>query len=294
MPILEPNFMSDMQSQKLKGSFKLTRVGVTHVKKPVIVKRPNREITLIVDFDLFVDLPAELKGSHMSRNLQVLSRVIDDSVRQPVFGLENLGSKICQELLRRHEYATRSEVFMSADYFLEQGMSKGNTSLENYRLKASAESIRNGPTKKCIGVEVTGMTTCPCAMEEVRIRQGITDDNIALSITHNQRNVTTLSLEAPADRPLEADKLIQIVEKCFSSPTYEILKRADEAQVVIDAHSNPKFVEDVVRDVLHEVLEEYKDLPDDAKVSVKSESYESIHKHNAYAERDTTMGELRA
>ena len=285
--------MTDMQNQKLKGSFKLTRVGVKDVKKPVTVKRPNVEVTLIVDFDLFVDLPAELKGSHMSRNLEVLSRVIDESVRQPVSGLEDLGSNICQELLVRHEYATCSEVFMSADYFLERGMSNGNTSLERYKLNASAKSIRNGQTRKCIGVEVTGMTACPCAMEEVRIRQGLEDDNIALSITHNQRNVTSLSLEVPADRPLEADKLINIVEKCLSSPTYEILKRADEAQVVIDAHSNPKFVEDVVRDVLHEVLEEYKDLPDDVKVSVKSESYESIHKHNAYAERDTTMGELR-
>jgi len=285
--------MKDMQNQKLKGSFKLTRVGVTEVKKPVIVKRPNRDVTLIVDFNLFVDLPAELKGSHMSRNLEVLSRVIDDCVRQPVSGLEELGSKICQELLIRHEYASCSEVNMSADYFIERGMSNGNTSLENYRLKASAESVRGGQTKKCIGVEVMGMTACPCAMEEVRARRGI-EDNVALSITHNQRNVTSLSLEVPADRPLEADKLIQIVEKCLSSPTYEILKRADEAQVVINAHSNPKFVEDVVRDVLRSILDEYKDLPDDVKVSVKSESYESIHKHNAYAERDTTMGELRA
>ncbi len=286
--------MKDMQNQKMDGSFKLTRVGVTNVKKPVIVERPNREVTLIVDFDLFVDLPAELKGSHMSRNLEVLSRVIDDSVRQPVSGLENLGSKICQELLVRHDYATRSEVLMSADYFLERGMSNGNTSLENYRLKASAESIRDGQTKKCIGVEVTGMTACPCAMEEVRARNGIIDDNITMSITHNQRNVTSLSLEVPADRPLEADKLIHIIEKCLSSPTYEILKRSDEAQVVIDAHSNPKFVEDVVRDVLREVLNEYEDLPDEVRVQVKSESFESIHKHNAYAERDTTMGELRA
>lgn len=286
--------MTDVQNQRLKGSFKLTRVGVTGVKKPVLVRRPDREVTLIVDFDLFVDLPAELKGSHMSRNLEVLSRVIDDSVRQPVSGLEDLGAKICNELLVRHEYATCSEVFMSADYFLERGMGNGNTSLENYRLRASAKSVRGGPTKKCIGVEVTGMTACPCAMEEVRIRQGIAQDNVALSITHNQRNVTTLSLEVPADRPLEADKLIQIVEKCLSSPTYEILKRADEARVVMDAHSNPKFVEDVVRDVLHDILEAYPDLPDDVKVSVKSESFESIHKHNAYAERDTTMGELRA
>ena len=285
--------MSDMQNQRLDGSFKLTRVGVTGVKKPVTVRRPGRELTLVVEFNLFVDLPAELKGSHMSRNLEVLSMVIDELVREPVSGLENLGSKICKELLERHDYATCSEVQMSADYFLERGMSNGNSSLENYVLTASAEARRNCATTKCIGVEVTGMTACPCAMEEVRSKCGVEDQNPALSITHNQRNVTTLSLEVPSDRPLEADRLIQIVEDCLSSPTYEILKRADEAQVVIDAHTNPKFVEDVVRDVLRTVLQEFRDLPDDVRVQVKSESFESIHKHNAYAERDTTMGELR-
>ncbi|MFO7618253.1 MAG: GTP cyclohydrolase, FolE2/MptA family, partial [Thermoplasmata archaeon] len=160
--------MTDVQNQVLNGSFKLTRVGVKDVRKPVKVTRPGREVTLTVTFDLFVDLPAELKGSHMSRNLEVLSRVIDDAVRGEVTGLEDLGVRICRELLSRHEYASRSEVMMSADYFLERGMGNGTTSLERYMLKASANSIRGGKTRKSIGVEVTGMTACPCAMEEVR------------------------------------------------------------------------------------------------------------------------------
>lgn len=286
--------MSDVQNQVLKGSFKLTRVGVRDVRKPVTVKRPGRVVTLIVTFDLFVDLPAKLKGSHMSRNLEVLARVIDDSVRKPVSSLEDLGALICQKLLERHEYATCSEVLMSADYFLERGLGNGTTSLERYVLKASATSERSGGTKKCIGVEVTGMTACPCAMEEVRNIRGVKADDVSASITHNQRNITSVSLEVPMDQLLEADTLIKIVEGCLSSPTYEILKRADEAKVVMNAHANPKFVEDVVRDVLSEILIEFKALPDDVRVSVKSESYESIHKHNAYAERDTTMGELRA
>jgi GTP cyclohydrolase-4 len=183
---------------------------------------------------------------------------------------------------------------MTADNFLERGMGNGTTSLERYVLKASATSERGGQTKKCIGVEVTGMTACPCAMEEVRLLRGVSADDVSASITHNQRNVTSVSLEVPMDQILEADTLIKIVEGCLSSPTYEILKRADEAKVVMNAHANPKFVEDVVRDVLSEILTEFKMLPDDVRVSVKSESYESIHKHNAYAERDTTMGELRA
>jgi GTP cyclohydrolase-4 len=284
--------MKDVQNQVLKGSFKLTRVGVKGVKKPVIVKRPNKDVTLIVNFDLFVDLPAALKGSHMSRNLEVLSGVIDESVRAPVSGLEDLGSKICRELLAKHEYANHSEVHMSADYFLERGLGNGTTGLERYLLMASAQADKDGRTKKCIGVEVIGMTACPCAMEAVRDLQG-KPGSPGPSITHNQRNITSLSLEVPGDYQVEADDLIEIVEASLSSPTYEILKRADEARIVMDAHSNPKFVEDVVREILKRVLDKYKELPDDVCVNVKSESFESIHKHNAFAERETYMGELR-
>lgn len=286
--------MKDVQNQTLEESFKLTRVGVKGVKKPVNVKRPDKNVTLVVNFDLFVDLPAELKGSHMSRNLEVLSSVIDESVREPVSGLEDLGAKICRELLVRHEYATCSEVNMSADYFLERNIDGSASSLESYVLTSSATAWRNGQTKKCIGVEVTGMTACPCAMEAVRSLRGEDETSQTPSITHNQRNITTLSLEVPSDCRLEADELIQIIEDSLSSPTHEILKRADEAKIVLNAHSNPKFVEDVVRDILRRVLEKYQDFPGDVNVRVRSESYESIHKHNAYAERDTTMRELRA
>ena len=71
------------------------------------------------------------------------------------------------------------------------------------------------------------------------------------------------------------------------------MKRDDEAAVVINAHRNPKFVEDMVRDVLKKIVDEYTELPDDVEVVVKSESEESIHKHNAFAERTATLGELR-
>jgi parallel beta-helix repeat protein len=87
--------------------------------------------------------------------------------------------------------------------------------------------------------------------------------------------------------------LIGIVEESFSSPTYEVLKRSDEAKVVVHAHQQPRFVEDVVRTILGKLLERYPKLPDDTLVTVRSESEESIHKHNAFAERITTLGEVR-
>jgi len=93
---------------------------------------------------------------------------------------------------------------------------------------------------------------------------------------------------------IEADDLIEIVESSLSSPTYGILKRADEANVVLRAHENPKFVEDVVREILGKLLRRYPRLEDSVHVTVRSESEESIHKHNAFAERVTTLGELRS
>jgi GTP cyclohydrolase-4 len=136
------------------------------------------------------------------------------------------------------------------------------------------------------------MTACPCAMEVVRKLDA--RDKHCSAPTHNQRNIGTLMIEVPRGAEVvDADDLISIVEKSFSSPTYSILKRKEEAELVLKAHANPKFVEDVVRDILSMVLKTYKDLPDEVVVIARSESEESIHKHNAFAERVTTLGELR-
>ena len=112
--------------------------------------------------------------------------------------------------------------------------------------------------------------------------------------THNQRNLGTLMIEVPHnDKSVDADELISIVEHAFSSPTYSLLKRKEEGELVLQAHLTPKFVEDVVRDMLSQILKNYPHLPDDVLVIARSESEESIHKHNAFAERVTTLGELR-
>jgi GTP cyclohydrolase-4 len=276
-------------------------VGVTGVKKPINVQRPGKVVMLTADIDVFVDLPSTQKGSHLSRNVEVISEILDKSVRQPVKSLEVLCEEICHKLLERHEYATYSEVEMRADYFLEKSLSSGRKSLEGYKLIAKAQAKRNEEqdVKKLIGVEVIGMTTCPCAMETVRRKLEAEHPEAKDSlgkipvVTHNQRNITTLMIEVPKDYDLEADDLIAVVEDSLSSPTYEILKRDDEAMITLQAHNNPKFVEDVVRDILDQVLKKYANLPDSVGITVRSESEESIHKHNAYAERVTTLGELR-
>ncbi len=289
----------DVQNQRAEQRFKLTRVGVTGVKKPVVVERPWGSVTLNATIDVYVDLPSDQKGSHMSRNVEVTGEIVDRSVREPVRGLEDLTSQMCETLLQRHEYASYSEVEASADYFLEKKSPLGRPSLENYHIIGRTEAYRDGRRRKYIGVEVVGLNACPCAMETVRTKlmekypeQKSLLKNIPV-ITHNQRNVISLMIEVPNDKEIEVNTLIKLLENSLSSPTHEILKRDDEAAVVMHAHENPKFVEDVVRDVLQGVLEMYNDFPDSTKIEVMSRSEESIHKHNALAERITTFGELR-
>lgn len=290
-----------MQNEKAVASFRLTKVGVTGVVKPVQVRRPNRSVTLTTSLDVFVDLPAEQKGSHLSRNVEAINEVVDRSVREPVESLEDLTDTIARSMLKRHEYATTSEVWARSDYFLERTSPWGRTSLEPFRLVARANAKRGSPeVERSIGVEVVGMTACPCAMETVRddlLREhpeiARWPDGIPI-ITHNQRNRTTLILQEPPGHDIEADELIDIVEDSLSAPTYGLLKRPDEGRLVEMAHRNPKFVEDVVRDVLDRLLKRYPKMPDATWVRVKSEAEESIHKHNALAERSTTFGELRS
>jgi GTP cyclohydrolase-4 len=265
------------------------------VKKPVQVKRPDRIVTLNIVVDAFVDLPSNMKGSHLSRNVEAIGEIVDESVREPVSGIEDLTSLICSSLLDRHEYASRSEARIEADYFLERKTPLGKKSLEGYKIFALARVVRGDGlgARRSIGVEVVGMTACPCAMETIKDAMSADMENVPL-ITHNQRNKTTVQMDVPNGFEIEAEDLIQIVEDAMSSPTFEILKRKDEAEVVRRAHENPKFVEDVVRDILSAILDKYADMPDDVSVRVRSESEESIHKHNAFAERVTTLAELRA
>ena len=291
---MNPIDLPDVQSSPSTSNFKLTRVGVTGVKKLVLIKRPSKKNTmpLVVTMDLFVDLPAFQKGSHMSRNLELVSDIIDINLKKPVTDLESFCAQTAKQLLIKHEYATFSEVKAEADYFMERKYPDGKTGLEPYKLVAEARAKKNGEVKKLIGVKVIGMTACPCAREVIKTIGKYNEKDIPP--THNQRNITTLMIEVPGeDKTVDANDLIDIAENSFSSPTFGILKRAEEGEIVYKAHLNPKFVEDVVRDILSLILKKYKNLPDDVIVVVKSESEESIHKHNAFAERVTTLGELR-
>jgi GTP cyclohydrolase-4 len=157
-----------------------------------------------------------------------------------------------------------------------------------------------------IGAEVVGMTACPCAQEHVRelVEMRLRELNIAPAdieaflrdiplATHNQRGRGTISIEVGTGYEVPLDTIIEIVEQSMSSRIYELLKRTDEAVVVETAHKNPKFVEDCVRVMAHKVVEAFPYLPDDSIVTIKQLNEESIHRHNAFAERVASLEELR-
>ncbi|MEK6975201.1 MAG: GTP cyclohydrolase MptA [Candidatus Thermoplasmatota archaeon] len=291
----------DVQAALAPRPYRLTRVGVRGVKKPVTVHRPGHKPTgVVARFDLFVDLPKTQKGTHMSRNLEALADILDEEVATESPSLENLCRRLALRLLDKHDYASHAHVKADADYFLTRTNPGGKPSVEAYRLLAEAEAFRGKgkakpATTRRIGVEVVGMSACPCAMETVRHKLAKQGKNVPADlpfITHNQRNRVTLRLDLPGDADVEAADLVTLCESGLSAPTFELLKRGDEGDLVLQAHHNPRFVEDVVREVLHKAAAHYKSLGPTAALFVSSEAEESIHKHNAYAERHTTLGDL--
>ena len=287
----------DVQAAASPHPIALARVGVRGVRKPVTVHRPGQAPSGVVgEFDLFVDLPATQKGTHMSRNLEALADVLDEEVvGRETSGLENLCLRLADRLLSRHDYATHAQVAVSADYFLTRLNPGGRPTVEAYRIHAGAEAFRAGPPVRRIGVEVVGMSACPCAMETVRHKlreQGRELPADLPYITHNQRNRVHLVLELPPGEDVEAADLVDVCEAALSAPTYEYLKRGDEGDLVLRAHNNPRFVEDVVREALAKAQERFGTRLRGSAVFASSEAEESIHKHNAYAERRTVLGAL--
>jgi GTP cyclohydrolase-4 len=304
--------LPDIQACVPDFPINLTRVGVTGVKKLVKVERggDERPIVLISNFEVFVDLPSDRKGANLSRNFEVIDEVLEEEINHPVYEIEELCGEIAKRLLAKHEYATRAEVKMKSEYIVRRQTPYTKVTCQEV-VDIFAEAVANagpaGHVMKSVGAEVLGTTACPCAQEIIReqVKQelaklGIGSDDAAQLAekipvaTHNQRGRGSISIEVHDRRCVSIDKIIRIIEESMSSKVYGLLKRTDEAVVVARAHNNPKFVEDCVRTMAQKVVEIFIDLPDDAVVTLKQINEESIHQHNAFAERTATMGELRS
>ncbi|MGI0133052.1 MAG: GTP cyclohydrolase MptA [Thermoplasmata archaeon] len=287
------------------GPLDLHHVGVSGVRKPIQVQRPGRVVTLAAEFRVTVDLPADRKGSDLSRNAEVLAELVDRTATRPVASLEAACLTVARELLVRHPYARESRVEASAEYFSARGLRPERESLEAFTLLAEATASRHPDgqvsVRRSIGAEAVGMTACPCAM--ATCREALEREFPALRepewagfpiISHNQRNRTRLILDLTEDAEIEAEAIIEAIEAAQSSPTFDILKRGDEATVVLNAHRRPKFVEDVLRDLLADVPVRFPGLGDATVVRAQTVSEESIHKYDVVAAHRATVGEIRS
>ncbi|WP_393970699.1 GTP cyclohydrolase MptA [Oxyplasma meridianum] len=286
----------DVQSSLPEHQIPIQVVGVKGVYYPILVKRPGKTINLVARIDLSVDIPANRKGADISRNLEAVNDILG---RGEIDGIETVAKLLSEKLLEKIPYSNMSTVSIESDYFTPKRSESGKESMVKYRIHGKAETVRGKSTAESIGVEVNGMNACPCAMEGTR---AILMDKFKMeteflssvpSVTHNQRNKVKLTIKTSPSYPVEIDDLIMIIENVFGSPLLPLLKRSDEANIVYNAHINPKFVEDLVREVVFQTVRKYSGFPDDTEIEVSSESDESIHPHNAYASIFTTFGSVR-
>ena len=313
---MTPN-LPDVQACSPEIKINLTRVGVKSVKKLVEIARTGgkRPVVLVSDFHMFVDLPSDIKGANMSRNLEAMYEVLGEAISSAVYDVEDLCGEVAKRLLDRHKYASTAEVGMESEYMLMrrtpvmaipcQEPATIFAEARAYRMPAQ-DKEGEVSIKKVIGAEIVGMTTCPCAQELMRERaaleltkRGMPEeemntflDSIPLA-THNQRGRGIISIEVDDDFKVPLDEIIGIIEQSMSTKTYELLKRPDEARLVEKAHQKPMFVEDCVREMAKRVVETFDYLPDDSIVTLTQINEESIHQHDAIAERVATIGELR-
>ena len=295
----------DVQARAPAIAIGLSRVGVTGVEKVVRI----RDELFFARFDCFVDLSAAQKGAHMSRFDEVINEAIGEVVlSESPFRAETLARHIA-ELVRSRQRAERAEVTVAARYPEHKPAPvSGLLTQEIYTLHGRAVAFPHG-TRRMVGVSATGITACPCAQELIASRaserlaeKGFADEQVASIFeavplaTHNQRGLATLQLgfREDCDTEVDATTLLEIAESSMSSEIYELMKRADEVEVVEKAHRRPRFVEDCVREMVAGVVRTYADLDGACLVGARQENLETIHQHNVVAERYGLLSELRA
>ncbi|WP_423792327.1 GTP cyclohydrolase MptA [Methanocaldococcus indicus] len=305
------NWKCDIQNIEPDIKVSLTRVGVTNLKKLVRIKRNGkRPIILLSTFEVSVNLPSTQKGIHMSRHPEVIEEIIDEAIKMECYETETICEEIVKRLFKKHDYATEAEVLMVSELMLkEKSPVSKKYSQEIHKIIAGARGTKKGDEisiTKIVGAEVVGITACPCAqnlIKELSIKnlkeEGFSDEDInkilksVVFATHNQRGIGKVILEIPEGYNVKIEDIIDIIKKSMSSEIYGLLKRDDEAYVVIKSHGNPKFVEDCVREMAKHIVKEFSYLPDDTKVFIRQVNLESIHRHDAFAEKNTTLKELK-
>jgi GTP cyclohydrolase IV len=291
--------LDDLQASVPDVRIGLSRAGVTGVEKAIRLRRK----LIPARIDCTVDLPPSQKGVHMSRFPELFEEAIEEVVTES-FLVEELAEHIARHIVARQS-ALRAEVRIEARYPRRRTTPvTGLATQELVTLAGIAAATREG-ARRVVGVEATGINACPCAQGLVRgsaaerLRDaGFGDGDVERILelvplaTHNQRGRGTLYVGT--SMRLDAERLVDVVERSMSAPIYELLKRPDELFVVEHAHLQPRFVEDSVRVALKEVLDRHPDLDDADFLFSRQVNLETIHDHDVLAERSATVGELRA
>jgi len=249
--------VEDVQARADTRRLPINRVGIKDISHPVRVKdRSAGEQHTIATFNMYVSLPHNFKGTHMSRFVEALHAEREISVESFRAMLEGMTARL---------EAETGHIEMSFPFFImKKAPVSGVESLMDYRASLIGER-RDGRTQLWVRVAVPVTSLCPCSKR-------ISDYG-----AHNQRSHVTITAKLRSHMWIE--ELIEIAESEASCELYGILKRPDEKYVTERAYDNPKFVEDMVRDVAAR-------LNRDERVAayvVESENFESIHNHSAYA-----------
>lgn len=257
--------MPDVQSSKDLRAIAINKVGIKDIRHPVQVKDRTGQVQhTVATFNMYVDLPHHFKGTHMSRFVEILNNhdweITVDSFKT-----------MLTEMTARLD-ADCGHIEMTFDYFVnKKAPASGVQSLLDYKVSMIG-AHKNGVSTINVKVVVPVTSLCPCSKK-------ISDYG-----AHNQRSHVTVN--AQTDDFIWIEEVIDIVEKQASCELYGLLKRPDEKIVTERAYDNPKFVEDIVRDIAAQ-------LNSDDRIKsyvVESENFESIHNHSAYAliEKDKT------
>jgi GTP cyclohydrolase IB len=268
---LEPtsNPIEDVQGRADSRRIPINKVGIKDVYHPVRVKDRSRgEQHTIANFNMYVALPHNFKGTHMSRFVEVLHR------NEREISVESFRD-ILVEMTEKLD-AESGHIEMDFPYFvMKQAPVSKVESLMDYKASLIGE-LHDGKPELWLKVVVAATSLCPCSKR------------ISNYGAHNQRSHITIKARVEGHMWLE--ELIDIAESEASCEVYGILKRPDEKYVTERAYDNPKFVEDIVRDVAVRLNKE-----DRVRAYVvEAENFESIHNHSAYAlierNKDETAG----
>jgi len=249
--------VEDVQARADTRQLPINRVGIKEIRHPVKVRdRSAGEQHTIATFNMYVSLPHNFKGTHMSRFVEILHTGREISVESFRKMLETMTTRL---------EADAGHVEMNFPFFvMKKAPVSGVESLMDYRAALIGER-RDGSTEMWVRVVVPVTSLCPCSKK------------ISEYGAHNQRSHVTITAKLRTHMWIE--ELIDIAESEASCELYGILKRPDEKHVTERAYDNPKFVEDMVRDVATRLNREDRI----GAYVVESENFESIHNHSAYA-----------